>query len=59
MGIKKNEIQDVVIDYETDSEDSHDINKNKTIKKINKALVILFATLNAFFYIFYFYVKLA
>ena len=55
----RNEIQDVVIDYETDSVDSQDINKGKTIKKINTALIVLFATLNASFYIVYFFVKLA
>ena len=54
-----NQNQDVVFDYETDSVDSQDVNKGNSIKKINKALIISFATLNALFYIVYFFVKLA
>ena len=55
---KRNAIQDVFVDYQTDGVDSTDENSDKIIKNINKALIILFATLNVSFYVVYFYLKL-
>ena len=49
---------DIVLNHQTDYVDSIDENPAKIIKNINKALAVLFATLNASFYIVYFYLKL-
>ena len=54
----RNEIPDTVFSYDTDRVNSAEKNPTNVIKKINKTLIILFATLNTSFYIVYFYVNL-
>ena len=54
----QNRIQDDAVSFEADDVHSADINHARVIKNINKALIILFATLNTSFYIVYFSVKL-
>ena len=54
----RNDIPDTVFSYDTDRVNSAEKNPNNVIKKINKTLIILFATLNTFFHIVYFYVNL-
>ena len=54
----RNEIPDTVFSYDTDRVNSAEKTPANVIKKINKTLIILFATLNTSFYIVYFYVNL-
>ena len=55
----QSEAQEAVDDREMDSADSTNKNHAKTVKNINKALIVLFLALNVAFYMVYFYVNLA
>ena len=51
-------VQVLVVDFENDEENSEEKLNERSIEKINKALIVLFPTLNGLFYILYFSLKL-
>ena len=51
-------VQVLVVDFENDEENSEEKLNERSIEKINKALIALFPTLNGLFYILYFSLKL-
>ena len=51
-------VEEDVFEYETQDESSKNESSSIKIRKINKALIVLFPTVNCIFYSVYFYLKL-